>query len=74
MKYIVVDQTKTDMFISEHETKEAAIAEARSQWDSLSEYDQAKREEFYVLESVNLDEDAEDHYDGDLVLILKSRR
>jgi hypothetical protein len=37
------------------------------QWGQLTEHDQQHRTAFYVLESINPDEDAPDHYDGEII-------
>lgn len=68
MKYIVFDTMKKpytsgDMFNEEFNTKETAIREADSQWAHLTEQEKKVRT-VYVLESVNPDEDTEDHFDG----------
>ena len=67
MKYIIIDQTKTDWFTTEFDSKERAIKEAQKQWDWLTASDRERREAFYVLESVNPDEEAENHLDGNIV-------
>ena len=69
MKYIVFDEMKNgtgDIFSTEHETKEEAIAAAQRQWEHLTFREQRQRN-VYVLESVNPDEDAMDHFDGNTV-------
>lgn len=66
MKYIVFDEMKNgtgDSFSTEHETKAEAIAAAQRQWDHLTFREQRQRN-VYVLESINPDEEAEDHFDG----------
>lgn len=67
MKYIVIDQTKTDWFTTEFDNKEDAIKEADYQFSKLTKNDLKRREDFYVLESVNPDEDADNHFDGDVI-------
>lgn len=68
MKYILIDWVKDgDMFTEEFETVEEAVETASYEWEQLSTHDKNRRSEFYVLESVNPDEDAEDHLDGDIV-------
>lgn len=67
MKYIIMDYVDGDCFTDEFESKEEALQEAEGQWEHLTRYDQKHRTEFYVLESVNPDEEAPDHYDGDIV-------
>lgn len=67
MKFVIVDQTATDMFNEEFETREEAINAATKEWNHMSAHDQKLREAYYVLESQNPDEDAEDHFDGDII-------
>lgn len=67
MKYIVMDVTKTDIFTTECETAEKAISEADKQFSYLTEADKKKRTEFYILESIDPDEDSEAHFDGDII-------
>lgn len=67
MKYIVVDELKNDMFTEEFETKEEAVKAADEEWDRLTESDKNRRTSYYVLESSNPDEEAEDHFDGDII-------
>lgn len=67
MKYVVIDQTKTDWFTSEYATKEEAIQACKDDFGRLTTTDRNKRVAFYVLESVNPDEDADNHLDGDVI-------
>lgn len=67
MKYIIMDFKDGGFFSDEFGTKEGALQEAEEQWKQLTEYDQRHRKAFYVLESINPDEDASDHYDGNIV-------
>lgn len=67
MKYIVMDFKNGDLFADEFEDKEEAVQEAERQWEQLTSYEQKHRTAFYVLESVNPDEDAPNHYDGNIV-------
>lgn len=67
MKYLVIDGKNYDEFVEEFDSKEKAIKFAIKEWDRMSDEDKLSRDNFYVLESVNPDEDAEDHYDGNLV-------
>ena len=72
MKYIIIDQIKNgDLFTEEFETKNEAIEAAQASWNHLSPLDKSRRESFYVLESVNADEEAVDHLDGDTVVSFK---
>ena len=67
MKYVVIDQTKTDWFTEEHDNREDAIKACKDGFDLLTESDKRKREAYYVLESINPDEDADNHLDGDVI-------
>lgn len=67
MKYIVIDWTETDCFDEEFSTAQEAIERAEIIWGKMSDYDKKRRTAFYVLESVNPDPDAENHYDGEVV-------
>lgn len=69
MKYIVRDVPKNgigDEFDKEFDVLEDAIEEAKNQWDHLTYAEQKKRTVF-VMESVNPDPDADNHFDGDPV-------
>lgn len=69
MKYIVRDIPKNgigDEFDKEFDVLEEAIEEAKNQWDHLTYAEQKKRTVF-VMESVNPDPDADNHFDGNLV-------
>lgn len=60
--------SKTAIFFTdEFDTKEEVLQEAGEQWGQLTEHDQQHRTAFYVLESINPDEDAPDHYDGEII-------
>ena len=66
MKYLVVYATRGDEFVEEFDNKEEAFKNADYQWSHLTRNE--KRDcEFYVLESVNPDEEAENHMDGDIL-------
>ena len=68
MKYVLIDWVKDgDMFTEEFETAEKAVESASYEWEHLSQSDKNTRSDFYVLESANPDEDAEDHFDGNIV-------
>lgn len=67
MKYIVVDEKENDVFTKEFDSKEEAIKYADIDYDRMSESDKAKRKAYYILESVNPDEDAENHFDGNII-------
>lgn len=67
MKYIIIDEKNGDIYDTECATREEALKEAEKQWNQLSEFDKKKRTRFEVLESVNPDEEAENHFDGDII-------
>lgn len=67
MKYIVMDYKSGELFTEEFATEAEAIEAAEAEWNNLSEHDKAKRDEYFVLESINPDEEAENHLDGDIV-------
>jgi hypothetical protein len=67
MKYVVMDQTKTDLFNTECATLDEAIKEADKQFAYLTNAEKKQRTAFFVLESVDPDEDSERHFDGDVI-------
>ena len=67
MKYIIIDQTQIDFFTTEADTLDEAIKEAEIQFNRLTKADKGKRAGFYILKSINPDEDAENHFDGDII-------
>ena len=48
-------------------TLEEAIKEADKQFSYLTDADKRNRTSFYVLESIDPDEESERHFDGDIV-------
>lgn len=52
-------------------TTKKALAWAEYSWGMLTDREKKERTAFYVLESVNPDEDAEDHFDGDPIKVFK---
>lgn len=69
MKYIIRDIPKNeigDEFDKEFDVLEDAIEEAKNQWDHLT-YTEQKKRTIFVMESVNPDPDADDHFDGNPV-------
>lgn len=67
MKYLVIEEYNTDGTVEEFETKEEALTYAEEMWNSTFESDKKRMKAFYVLESVNPDEEAPDHYDGNQI-------
>ena len=72
MRYIVINERKSgDFFTEEFDNKDEAINSAKYDWNRLTEHDKKDTERFYVLESINPDEDADDHFDGNPIFTLK---
>lgn len=68
MRYVLMDVRKNEeIFCEEFDDLDAAIAKGQKDWDSLTEKEKKNVESFYVLESVNPDETADNHYDGNFV-------
>lgn len=67
MKYIIIDQTKTDLFTKEFDTEEEAVKNADRDFEHMTSSDKRQRIAFYVLKSENADESAENHLDGDVI-------
>ena len=72
MKYIIIDERKDlQLFTEEFECKDEAVKTAKSDWDRRTAYDKKHTDRYYVLESVNSDEDADNHFDGNIVVAFK---
>lgn len=67
MMYIVMDYKDEELFTEEFDSAEEAIIAAEYGWNHLTDKEKQKRESYFVLESVNPDEEAEDHLDGNIV-------
>lgn len=67
MKYILMYDCGSHIFTKEFENEQEAIEEGQRDFDSLTEYDKKRRNAFYLLESVNEDPEADDHFDGDVL-------
>lgn len=67
MKYIIITGCKGSEWTEEHETKEQAIKAADKEYNHMNECDKKNTSYMYILESVNPDEDAPNHFDGDIV-------
>lgn len=72
MKFVVYEEKNGDAFTREFATAEEAIKAAQYDWDALSNHDKKSYDEFFVLETINPDEDAENHYDGNIVKDIKA--
>lgn len=71
MEYIVIDDCSTDLFLDEYETEEQALRKAERTWNIFTAADIERRTAFYVIKSVNPDEEAENHLDGDVIKVYK---
>ena len=72
MKYIGIDCINTgELFVQEFDTKAEAINIARKAWNALSEFQKSIRDNFYVIESIDPDEESERHLDGNMVIAFK---
>ena len=67
MKYVLIDQTDTDMYSREFDDMDEAIDAGDADFAMLTKHDLKRRSDFYLLESENPDEDAENHFDGDVI-------
>ena len=67
MKYIVIEEHQSDIFDKEFDSKDDAIKEAEYRFNHMTANDKKRTKELYVLESVNPDPEAENHFDGDIV-------
>lgn len=73
MKYIIIDDRKDgQMFAEEYDNKEEAIQAADKEWQYYLTADEKKRmAAYFVLESENPSEDADNHFDGNPVKVYK---
>ena len=68
MKYVLCDQIKNgDLFTEEFEDKAEAMKQAAGYWDHLTEADKNRRDGYFLIESANPDEEAENHLDGEVI-------
>jgi len=67
MKYIFIDEKDNDFYTLESDDALELIAKAKEEWQHLSSHDKKQRTTFEVRESVNPDEEAPDHFDGNPV-------
>ncbi|WP_026659231.1 hypothetical protein [Butyrivibrio sp. AC2005] len=72
MKYIGIDCKNTgELFVQEFGTKKEAISVAKKAWNALAEFQKSIRDNFYVIESIDPDEESKRHLDGDLIIAFK---
>lgn len=69
MLYLVISGKMGSEWIDEYETKKAAIDAANYEYNHMCKGDKESTDYMYILKSVNPDEDAPNHYDGDIVKI-----
>lgn len=67
MKYIYITGTEHDEEVTESNNKEELIEMAKRDWSHMNDEDKKRTVNHYVIESINPDEDAENHFDGDIV-------
>lgn len=65
MKYVLIDVSRGDQFEKEFDNKEEALRQGELDFAKVTPADHCT--EFYLLESINPDEEAENHFDGDIV-------
>ena len=73
MKYVIIDERDNgEIFTEEYDSKEESIREADKEWNRYTtEEDKRHTTAFYVLESVDPDEDSARHLDGNDVKVYK---
>ena len=69
MRFVLIRESdlNDDIYVREFEDEREAVIYAEGMWAHMSSHDKKHSTAFYVLESVNPDVDAEDHFDGDTV-------
>ena len=67
MKYLYICGTANDQKVVESDDLDKLIAMANSDWHCMCDEDRKRTTSMYVLESANPDEDAPDHYDGEVM-------
>ena len=74
MEYLVLRKQKRSMDEERNEftTYEEAEKFANSEWFGMVESDRKNNDYFIILRSVNPNEEAEDHLDGDIVKAYKN--
>lgn len=68
MKYLIMEfEVNGDVYVEEYNCKNVAICAADDMWKKMTKYDKSRVNSFFVLESVNEDENSCNHFDGDIV-------
>ena len=65
MKYVLIDKTRGDQFTKEFDNLEQALKQSEIDFAHKTLSDHCT--EFYLLESANPDEEAENHFDGNVI-------
>lgn len=72
MRYVLIDSTANgDTWTKEFNDIVEALRTAEYDWSSMSDYDKKKCDEFMVIDSVNENEEADNHLDGRVVVTWK---
>lgn len=66
-KYILMYEKNGDIFTDYFTEAEKAIEAGEDKLYRMTKYEKARCSGLYVLETVNTDKEAEDHFDGDIV-------
>jgi len=75
MKYIYFYAfDDNDIYTVEFDSKEDAIKYGDEDWSTFTRREKKECQDCYILESINPDEEAENHYDGDYVRIYKNEK
>ena len=67
MKYLYICGTANDQEVVESDNLDELIARANSDWNHMCAEDRKRTVSMYVIESANPDEDAPDHFDGEVM-------
>lgn len=67
MKYILIDEVNGDQYTSESNDFEALAKKAEREWSYLTDAEKENRSAFFIIESINPDEEAENHFDGNVL-------
>lgn len=67
----IADTIDAEIWSDNYTTPEYAITELRDEWERMPAHDRRKTNAAYVLETVNPDPDAPDHFDGDVIYRIK---
>ena len=69
MKYILIDQIKNgDCFSKESDNLAEIENRAKIEFSHMTAADKSRREFFGIIESANPDEEADNHFDGNIII------